>query len=149
MFKVPGRTVKHEIAKQIVSTLLGGSVPTTQLEKIAREITNAAYTTSDPDTIIRAVEAGLCSEETGSLALGFRDGEHLKAREDHIERAKRIAEAQGQVKDNMAERGVPDMDEDPNSTDEEKTESQDDTMNENKGQATRGEGRAVDKKGDE
>jgi hypothetical protein len=149
MFKVPGRTVKHEIAKQIVGTLLGGSVPTTQLEKIAREITSAAYTTSDPDTIIRAVEAGLCSEETGSLALGFKDGEHLKAREDHIERAKRIAEAQGQAKANMAERGVPDMDEDPNSTDEEKDESQDDTMKDEKGRATRGEGKAIDKKGDE
>jgi hypothetical protein len=149
MFKVPGRTVKHEIAKQIVGTLLGGSVPTPQLEKIAREITAASYTTSDPDTIVRAVEAGLCSEETGSLALGFKEGEHLKAREDHVARAKRIAEAQGQMRDNMAERGVPDMDDDPNSTDEEKDESQDDTMNEDKGRATRGEGKAVDKEGDE
>lgn len=95
MFKVPGREIKREIAKNIVVTLLGGKVDVATIQKITDEITQTKYLTSDPQTIIQAVEAGLCGEQVGSIALGFQDDEYLQARADHAARVARIAEAQG------------------------------------------------------
>jgi len=119
MHKVPGQTVKREIAKTIVDSLLGGRVSVGTIEKINTEINETPYTTSDPDTIISAVEKGLCSEETGSLALGFGPDEYKQARKDHAERVARIAEAQG-VKSDPAARGVLDLSADPDAGKKEK-----------------------------
>ncbi len=94
MTKVPGPTVKREIAKSIVEALLGGKVSVDMIGKINTEIDNTKYTTSDPDTILQAVEAGLCSEQTGSMALGFDADEHEQARKDHAQRIARVAAAQ-------------------------------------------------------
>jgi hypothetical protein len=95
MGAVPGRRVKRELAKGIVQSLLGGKISMDDLAAINREIDTAHYTTSDPQTILQAVAGGVCGEKTGSVALGFDDDEYLKAREDHAERVKRIAESQG------------------------------------------------------
>lgn len=94
MFSVPGHAAKKEIAKNIVTVLLGGKVDVGTIDKIHAEIDKSDYLTSDPNTVIQAVEAGLCDEKTGSEALGFADGIFLKAREDHALRVARIAEAQ-------------------------------------------------------
>lgn len=117
MFKVPGREVKREIAKNIVVTLLGGKVNVETIQRITDEIQSAKYLTSDPATIIQAVQAGLCGEQVGSIAIGFQDDEYLQAREDHAARIARIAEAQGLGKEpapgtgggDPAARGVPDL----------------------------------------
>ena len=117
MFKVPGREVKREIAKNIVVTLLGGKVDVETIQRITEEIQKAKYLTSDPQTIIQAVQAGLCGEQVGSIALGFQDNEYLQAREDHAARIARIAEAQGVGNEpkpgtgggDPAARGVPDL----------------------------------------
>jgi hypothetical protein len=121
MFKVPGREVKREIAKNIVITLLGGKVDVETIKRITDEISNAKYLTSDPQTIIQAVQAGLCGEQTGSTAIGFEDNEYLQARNDHVARIERIAEAQGignppvpgKPGSDPASRGVPDLSADP------------------------------------
>ena len=94
MYTVPGKTVKKELAKNIVSALLSGRVDVEGLEKIFSEIETAEYTTSDPEIIIRAQEAGLVGEQTASEALGFSEKEYLQAREDHAARAVRILKAQ-------------------------------------------------------
>jgi len=98
LFKIPSRKAKQEVSKQIVETLLGGR--------------------SYPDTIIAAVENGLCGNQTGSIALGFTDTEYKVAEEDHIKRIERIAEAQGV--NNPAARGVDDLAVDPNAAQDEK-----------------------------
>lgn len=120
MHKVPGQTVKREIAKSIVDSLLGGKVSVGTIEQINKEIDETPYTTSDPDTIIQAVEKGLCSEKTGSLALGFGAEEHKQAQKDHAARVARIAEAQG-VSDPAA-RGVGDLSVNPDASKIEKIE---------------------------
>jgi hypothetical protein len=97
MYSVPGRTVKKELSKNIVSALLAGKVGTETLDTIHKEIDKADYATSDPDIIIRSQEQGLCGEKVASQALGFGDDEYLTAREDHTDRVKRIAEAQAEV----------------------------------------------------
>lgn len=97
MYAVPGRTVKKELSKGIVTVLLSGKVNTDKIDTIFNEIDEAEYTTSDPETIIKAQEAGLVGEETASIALGFSDDEYLEARRDHVDRATRILEAQAGV----------------------------------------------------
>jgi hypothetical protein len=92
---VPGRAVKKELAKVIVTVLLSGKVRVDKLHQIYREVDEAEYTTSDPETIINAKDAGLVGEQIASIALGFSDNEYLQARKDHIDRIKRIAETQG------------------------------------------------------
>jgi hypothetical protein len=121
MYTVPGRTIKQELAKCIVSTLLAGKVSVETMDRINTEIDAADYTTSDPATIIKAKEAGLVGEQVASMALGFRENEYEQARADHMDRILRIAEAQtssagapgnGAIK-NPASRGLPDLSGDP------------------------------------
>lgn len=97
MTKVPGQSVKREIGKNIVQALLGGKVGMDTLDKIMEEIDDANYTTSDPVTIIQAMEAGIVGEQTASMALGFSRDEYLQAREDHADRAARVAAAQSAI----------------------------------------------------
>lgn len=163
MYTVPGKEVKKELAKQIVTTLLAGRVNTSTIDKIFSEIDKAGYATSDPDTIMRAVEQGLCGEETGSEALGFNPDEFLKAREDRAARLKAIADSQAAAKpggdgeeddeeedpDNPAARGVKDMDPDPESGKREREEANNrKRMEEDRTDPTRGEGKKI-KKGED
>jgi len=149
MYAVPGTTVKKELSKTIVTALLAGRVPTDTIDTIFKEIDEAGYTTSDPETIIRLVEAGLCGEETGSEATGFDDDEYKKAREDHIDRATRIMEAQEKIRadsvDNAAARGLPDVDPDKTSGKTERDEANDTTTEAKKTDKTRGDGKDLNK----
>ena len=97
MYTVPGNTVKKELAKAIVNALLAGKINVATVDTIYNEIDNAEYSTSDPEIIIRSQEAGLVGVQTASVALGFSEDEHEQARDDHIDRATRIAEAQAGV----------------------------------------------------
>lgn len=92
--QMPSKTARKELWKTNTTILLGGRVSVETMDAIAAEIDKAQFTTSDPETIIQAVEAGLSGEETASLALGFEVGEVTKARKDHAERIARIQEAQ-------------------------------------------------------
>lgn len=97
MYAVPGQTVKRELSKNIVTVLLSHKINTEQLSEIFKEIDQAQYTTSDPETIIRAHEAGIVGDETASKAIGFSDDEYIQAREDHVSRATRVLEAQADI----------------------------------------------------
>jgi len=97
MYAIPGKTVKKELAKTIVTVLLSNKLSPDMFDEIFEEIDNAEYTTSDPETIIRAHEAGIVGDETASKALGFDDDEYVQAREDHVDRATRVLKAQAQV----------------------------------------------------
>lgn len=148
MGAVPGRRVKRELAKGIVQALLGGKISLDDLSAINREIDTANYTNSDPQTIILAAQAGLVGEKTGSVALGFDDNEYLAARQDHLERVKRIAESQGANgggQGDPAARGVPDLSVDPNAGAKEKevsrnTDLRDTTARRVRGQSARIQG---------
>jgi hypothetical protein len=121
MYSVPGQTIKRELAKCIVVSLLAGKVSVDTMEKINKEIETSPYTTSDPDVILKAKEAGSVSDETASLALGFNKDESDKAKEDQIQRLERIAIAQSKGGgmganarlENPAARGLNDMAVDP------------------------------------
>jgi hypothetical protein len=138
IYKIPGRTAKREIAKQIVHALLGGKVNVDTIRSIESEIDTSPYLTSDPKVIIDAVEAGLAGERTGSIALGFSDDEYQQAREDHAIRIARIQEAQT----SPSPRGNPDEDDDPaRNAAAEKEASRQTDMRDSTASRTRGEGR--------
>lgn len=146
MTAVPGRLVKKELGKLIVAALLAGKVDLDTLSKIEKEIDVSKYTTSDPDTIIAAVEAGLVGEQVGSVALGFEDDEYKNARIDHAERIKRIAESQGAALGaapgvNPAARGVKDLAADVQGGVTEKAESRETDLQPTTRRRTRGKGK--------
>ncbi len=143
IYSVPGRIAKQEISKNIVTVLLGGKVSVSVIDSIHNEIDKSDYLTSDPDTIIQAVEAGLCGDKTGSQALGFKEGEHLVAADDHAARAKRVAEAQATVSadaglDNPAARGVNDLATDKKGAVAEKKAAADNTLRADRSSRQRG-----------
>jgi hypothetical protein len=150
MSSVPGQTIKREISKSITQALLGGKVSVETIGKVNAEIDESVYTTSDPTTILAAVEAGLCGEETGSMALGFSKEEHIQAKKDHAERAARVAQAQASVKGNgplagqvggdPAARGVPDLSANPQASQQEKKQGRDRTLHDSKRRRVRGRG---------
>lgn len=146
MYTVPGKEIKKELAKNIVTALLAGKINTATIDKIFTQIDAADYATSDPEIIIRAQEAGLVGEKTASIAIGFSDDEYIQARQDHTERAKRIMEAQQQGKQNGTEgaaaRGVEDVDTNPESGKDERKEASDTTLKTEKKTPVRGENKS-------
>lgn len=148
MRSIPGRTVKKEIAKLAAETLLDGKVKIEKLQTIHDEIDAANYTTSDPEVIIAAREAGLAGEQVCSVALGFDDDEYLTARDDHVSRIERIAEAQAKANPlgggggDPAARGIDDLSGDPASAGkEEKAESRSTDLKETTKKPVRGKGK--------
>jgi hypothetical protein len=103
MVTVPGRETKKELAKDLVTTLLGSRLSADRLTAIYKEIDECPYTTSDPDTVIQASINGLVGEQTASMALGFNDNEYLQAQKDHQARIERIAQSQTQGLGAMAQ----------------------------------------------
>jgi len=148
MTAVPGRTVKKELGKLIVTALLAGKVDLGTLQKIEKEIDAADYTTSNPDTIIDSKNAGLVGDKTASIALGFTDDEYKQAREDHIARIKRIAESQGVVPPNPAARGVADLASDGGGGKVEKELSRETDLQGTTTSRVRGKGRVKKTKGE-
>jgi len=146
MYSVPGSTVKRELAKCIVSSLLMGRVSVEIMNKINEEIDTAPYTTSDPEIILRAKELGAVGDETASLALGFNEDEAEKAQADHIKRILRIQESQtpnnGQLNGDPASRGNPDLSTDPGrQAKDEKTLSRETTLKTDTSSPVRGPGK--------
>ncbi len=146
MYSVPGQTVKRELAKCIVTSLLTGKISVATMDKINTEIDEAPYTTSDPDVILQAKEAGAVSDDTACMALGFNPGEAEKAAADHLDRITRIAVAQskggGMGANNPGARGVNDMAAEPGAqARDEKAESRDTTLNPDTTPPVRGPGK--------
>lgn len=156
--QTPSRTARKELWKSVVNTLLTGRISVDAMHRIFKEINTAPFTTSDPDTIIRAVEAGLSGEATGSLALGFLESEVEKARKDHAARLIRINEAQSAGKEepagdeesdnNPGARGVKDLDPDKGkgAARAERYTAKDPDLQADRQPKERGEGKKVNKK---
>ncbi len=140
----PSKVARREMWKNLVAVLLSGRVSVEKIDEINKEIDTANYTTSDPDVIIRAVEAGLSGEATASLALGFAKEEVEKARDDFAARLARQQAAQmspNQKPGQQAARGNPDQDPDPNAASNEKADSQNQDLQPDRKPRTRGMGK--------
>jgi len=158
--QTPSSTARKELWKSIITILLGGRISVDSMNEIFDQIDEAGFTTSDPDTIIRAVEAGLSGEETASLALGFGPDEVEKARVDHAARIARIQEAQSSAREstngngdgdetNPGARGVQDLDPDKGGDSATKEREQANDPDQQPDRRRRRRGRGKRKSGDE
>lgn len=132
MDRLPSKTARKTLAKQIIITMLGGKENTDTLSKIMGEINSAGYTTSALQDVIQAHSAGLVSDKTASESLGYNPDEVEQARKDKAERATITLLAQtavggesGQASIGAGARGVPEVDPNEKSAQQEKQESQD------------------------
>ena len=140
MQKIPSRSARVELSKIVVANMFSDRISTDMLEGMKQEIEDSPFLTADPDTILAAVEKGLCGDKTGSIALGFGEDEHEVAQEDHLKRIERIRQAQSPASEGDPDsRGVDDLSADPDAAKKEKQISQDPTIQEDRKSATRGE----------
>lgn len=149
IYTVPGKTAKKELSKNVILTLLSGRVNVDTLEQIFSEIEKANYATSDPEIIIQAKEAGLVGDQVASTALGFSDDEYIQARKDHLERVKRILEAQEEnsskdLPPNPGARGITDLSATPaQEGSQEKKNATDTTLKDTVKKPVRGKGKKI------
>lgn len=144
MFSIPGRTIKKELAKDAVVSLLGGRIPPDKMQRIQDEIDSALYSTSDPDVVKLAKEEGLASDITLSDALGFEGVTEIpKANIDHAKRIERIQSAQGldNADSKPAARGVKDLSADNKEGVEERKNANDITTSDSTKKPVRGKGK--------
>ena len=135
----PSVTYKKEVCKQIARVTLGPKVSLETMQKINEEIDSSVGVETSSQTIRNDVEAGLLSLETAAKMRGYPVGEVEKAKKDHAERLVRIQMAQTSKEDRPAARGLPDLDPNPESADDEKQESQDSTKQDSTANMGRGE----------
>lgn len=116
--KVPGKSLKRQVAKMIVSSLLGGRESKDTIDAAIREIETADYTSSDPEVVFEAHRLGLVDDKTASVSLGYDEKLIEQAKKDRTERAVAILQAQT-APGQRADRGVPELSTDPTADEEE------------------------------
>jgi len=116
---VPSLDFQKVVAKQIATILLSNKVADLDLDKILKQINDAAIIAIDPEVIRNAVEAQLLSHDTASRACLYPMGEAAKAEVEHTRRLAEIAEAQ----EKRAARGSNDEDPNPKQTNTEEKEA--------------------------
>jgi hypothetical protein len=107
---VPSDTFQREVQKLLSYKLMGHVLPKTTMDEIFEEIEESETITSDPNIILSAHKAGLCSDYDAAKALGFSEESVDQAREDRAERIKLTLEAQGGADNADANRGAPEFD---------------------------------------
>lgn len=135
MDRMPSVTARKSIAKQVITTMIGGKENSESIAKMLSEVESSGYTLASVKDVIKAHSAGLVSDETASNSLGYKPGEVEQAREDKADRAvitllaqTEVAGGSGQaaigatggVKPGAGARGVPEIDSNEDSAKEEK-----------------------------
>jgi hypothetical protein len=144
---IPSETFQQAISYEIAILMLGHKVSNTDLKKIHEEIKAAKSYTSDPETIFKSVELGLCDLQLAAELLGLPKDAPKKAAKDHADRLARISEAQAKNQPepvgNPGARGVTDMDPSPGQSGrDEKAASRDNTNDPTPSDKVRGEAKA-------
>jgi hypothetical protein len=140
MKQIPALNFKRIVAKDIIQTLVSHKVNSEELEQMQKEINEATVFDLDPEVIANDMENGLVSTEYASTVIrGYPEGQVEQAKKDHAERLKRIMESQtndngSQTNDNgsqtndktnnPASRGLDDLEDDNDSSSNEKKFSQ-------------------------
>ena len=114
MKKVPSNKFKKEIYYKIIRTILGRVISEHKIEDILEEVETSPGLLSDIADLIACKENGIASDETITILAGFNKEESTKAKEDFVERLKKISASQGQGIG--AARGVDDLEVDPTKT---------------------------------
>ncbi len=138
---IPSKTFQKAAAKDMVRILAGHKLDEATLKKINMEIDEAPVIVTDPEIIERDHISGFVSTKTASLARGYKEGESEQAAKDHAARLILIRDSQTSEDENMAARGVPDADPDPQSGVKERDEANNVDTNPTTEDPTRGDGK--------
>jgi len=138
--KIPSLALQKEAMSYIARLLLGHKIDSEQFDSVVKDLGNLKTMIVNPETLIRHIEIGLVDLETASTLSGYPAGTVEKAKKDHIDRAIRIAEAQGGIANAANNGAIKDLDP-SNGQDaiDQKTESQSSELNDLPVKKTRGE----------
>jgi hypothetical protein len=106
---VTSETYQKFIQMRIATIMMVPRADADDMNKVETEISQAPGLTSDPEILKSDAEAGFVTQDTASKLRGYPEGEAEKAKQEHAERAARIAAAQQRA----GARGVSDLDTDP------------------------------------
>lgn len=122
---LPTQEAKKEGVKKIVLDLYTGVVSSAVMDKILTAIDRHPYI-GDFDAVMAMIEAGLITRETAGGSFDLSPEEVKKATDEKAEMAASIIEAQSarQSPDRPAARGVPEIDPNPQSGEEERAEDE-------------------------
>lgn len=137
----PSITYQREMTKQAAVTILQNRIPEDKLEAIRKEIDDADVVYIDPEVLNLDIEAGLVTTDYASGLRGYPEGEAKKAHLQKVDRAAMIVAAQtkaGQGVPAAGARGVPELDPNTDSANEEKELSQDRSTSVDNQSKTRG-----------
>jgi hypothetical protein len=115
----PTLEAKRVLLKEAYRKVFGTRVTTEELARIEAEVDTMQVFHFDWEQLIADVETGICSRQFASQLRGYPASVVAEAKQEHVDRAKAIAEAQGRS-ENPAARGVPDLDADVDSGSKEK-----------------------------
>ena len=101
MNKLPGQKGRKAASKEAYDRAFRGKLKTEELDAIKKEVDDAAYSTADPDIILKAKEQDVVSVETAALALGFNKDEAEKAKKDADAKLERRMAANQDAKGNF------------------------------------------------
>lgn len=128
MDKVPSITYKKTLAKELAVTLLEHKITTDELNEIFKEIDSKDVILAH-ETIQRDIELGVCSKKYAGEIIGYPANVVTDADKEHADRLARLQAAQSADKPGDLSTGDEDN----------KTGSQDSSMDENSESRTRGE----------
>lgn len=103
------KTYKQEMTKRIAEILLGRRVGREKMSQIFEEIDQQTIFPPSPDVVVKAYEHYAITAESAAVSLGYSEEEGQKARDQRVENASMIAEAQGN--EMGSSRGTPEIDE--------------------------------------
>jgi len=136
---IVGETNKKELAKKAVGILHRGTVSSSDLKKMEKEIDDSPIGIADPDVIIKAKKEQILCSETAAAALGAKDPkkEAEGCQKEAADRAAQVVAAQSDIANAGA--GNPDGQVDPKSKDKEKEGNDAGKLKQDKGDAGRPE----------
>ena len=134
---IPSLAFQKQTAKDIILIMQGHKVTVDEVQAMFAEIDKSPVVVTDPDIIKQDHEAGFVGNAMASQLRGYPKGEDEVAAADHAERAARIVLAQT----NAAARGVPALDANVTSGEDERALANDTTLRKTTSDPTRGAGK--------
>ena len=128
-------TYRRNVAKRVVTIVMGHQVSADELEKMKTEIDTAEFTVVDPKILGDDVDRGVLSHEDAARAKGYPKDTVEKAKEEHVARLIEIQKAQI----GPGARGIDDQDPDNDSGKKEKEKSRQTDEDDVVADKTRGE----------
>ncbi len=109
MGTIPSQRFRIEVAKEIARITVGAKIGVAEMLEIESQIDDSKIIVIDNKELIEDIQEGLVTRKSASVAKGYPETEWEQAKTEHIDRLKRIQEAQTAKNPE----GVPDLTDNP------------------------------------